>query len=116
VVHDRHAEDQVEALVLVREEQVWAQAIETHFRKVGAGALDQIFAGVDPDKPGLRRIEARRPTTRTGTHFQNVEWNLGGLLPLCGGESWLERRGLNPVQGLVEAWIMIGKAGFGGSG
>jgi hypothetical protein len=40
MVHDGYAEDQIEALIPVREEQIGAQAIEMPFWKVGTSDSD----------------------------------------------------------------------------
>src|SRR4051794_26518070 len=105
MVHGGHAEDQIEALILVWEEQIGAQEIETLIRKVRPGGLDQIFASFDPNEPGLRRIEARRPETCAGTYFEGVERSSANVFFRCDCEPRPECRGLRGIHGLVETQL-----------
>ena len=59
-VHGRYAEDQIEALALVGEEQIRAQKVDTLVWEAGAGGCEQVFSSVDPDEP-RRRSQWKRP-------------------------------------------------------
>ena len=80
MVHNGHAEDQIEALV-VREEQIRAQVIETLIREVSASGSDHVFIATERDEPSLGWTEARRPATYTAAYLQNIERNLRIVFP-----------------------------------
>ena len=101
--HKGYAEDQIEALVVVLEEQIGAQVIETPVWKVGASGSDRVFVSVEPDESGLGRIEARCPAAHAGAHFQNVERYIGAAFLSRSNEPRLECRGLHAVRDLTGA-------------
>jgi hypothetical protein len=113
-VHHRHAEDQIEALILVWQEQIGAQVIEALLRKVVASGFDQVFTSVDSNEPSLRWVEDRRPAAHTGAYLQNIERNCGISPTSRSSEPWFERRGLNTVNGLVRAWVATRAVGSTG--
>ncbi|HEX4991675.1 MAG TPA: hypothetical protein VFV45_00465, partial [Rubrobacteraceae bacterium] len=61
VVHDLHAEDQIEALVLVGEEQVGPETVEGGRGEVGPGARDPLLACIQPKEARPSKIEAKGP-------------------------------------------------------
>ena len=110
MVHDGNAERQVEALVPVREDLLVAELVEAALGKVLSGGLDHGPADIHPGKPGLGRIEARRPASDPDTDLEDVERDLLGLGPARRGELGKERRRLNPVNGLVEPRAVVDAA------
>jgi hypothetical protein len=110
VLHDGYTENQIEAFIFVRKQQVWSKLIETLLREICARSSDHVFAAVDSGESGPRGIEARGPATDAGANVQNIERIVGGAPSSCGNEPWPEHFGLRAVHGFGGSRV-TGQAG-----
>jgi hypothetical protein len=97
VLHDVYTENQIEALIFVRKQQLWTKLIETMLRKISTRGSDRTLVDIHSGESGRRRIESRGPTAGAGADFQNIEGIVTGAPLSCGNEPWPEHLGLRAV-------------------